>query len=483
MNRCVTVLLTFMLSISLFVGCTENKITDTMNNTFSNNAVNTSNDNSTVPSSSTANSQTVDSSESNLQSSVSQNGEDDSFTINGKSISNFSIVRQHFNGSYLTFVEIDKLKGEIMRLAGAEVNIVDDMNTLPTDYEIIVGNCERDSVEKIVNYDEYHITISGTKVFLNGGSPYSTTIAVCEFAKLLNKGRITDADSLVGSYAITVDSYNKSEFYTLRWGDDFDGDAVDLTKWDVITEEHYGKGADGMSGQNGKQCLRVPEANVVMNGCLYQLQYYDDKSYYGGTIRSNNHMKFMGGYIEHSVITPDNPASWNTCWMSSAESNGLVNPEIDLNENFGKGDVTEANAHVWPTSAGTSEYGWKHRSFDQVRPDESRYRLPSADRAKHNLNTEFHTFGFLWTEDYIAFIGDGMIYCDLNLNEKGFEDYKLAFTTVAVKLIIAASPGVGSGPKDTSSPEHWENQKCDYVTDYIHIYQVDDGWCKLVTDY
>lgn len=472
MKRFLSVLLLLILLFCLATGCSDNE--NSINSQKAVSSVITSD----IPSSESNVSELLSTSSSN-----EQNTDDEGLCINGKSILRYSIIRQHFNASYLTFVEIENLKSEILRLTGESITVADDTKTTPSDFEIIVGDCERAGVEEIINYDEYRITIRGSKVYLNGGSPYATTVAVSEFAKLLSKGKITDSDSRVGSYSVTVDNYDKSQYYTLRWGDDFDGDEVDLTKWDVITEEHYGKGADGLSGQNGKQALRVPEANVVKDGCLYQLQYYDDKAYYGGTIRSNNHMKFMGGYIEHSVITPDNPASWNTCWMSAVESNGLISPEIDLNENFGKSDVSEANAHVWPTSNGTAQYGWKHRSFDQVLSEESRYRLPIDDRAEHNLNTGFHTFGFLWTEDYIAFIGDGEIYCDLDLNKEGFEDYKMAFTTVAVKLIIAASPGVGSGPKDTSASEHWTNAKSDYVTDYIHIYQLDDGWCRLETDY
>jgi hypothetical protein len=138
----------------------------------------------------------------------------------------------------------------------------------------------------------------------------------------------------------------------------------------------------------------------------------------------------------------------------------------------------DANAHVWP-KAGAAEYGWEHRSFDHIRANESKFKLPLKDQAEHNLNTELHTFGFLWREDYIAFTGDGKIYCDLNLDEEGFEDYKMAFTTVAVKVIIAASPGVGTGPTDTSTEEHWTREKSDYITDYLHIYQLDDGWSRM----
>ena len=408
-------------------------------------------------------------------------GSFESITVNGIEVGRYDFVRPHYNSSYLTEVEMEKVVETVYNQTGYMMEIKHDTYTEPSDYEIIVGNTAREGVEKITNYDEYSIKVSGTKVYLNGGSPHATAIAVTEFAKLLSKGSVTDSDSTNGSYAQTVATYDASNYYIHKWGDDFDGDSVDTTKWDLITEEHYGKGADGMSGQNGKQALRVPEANVVKNGYLYQLQYYDDKAYYGGTIRTNNHMKYMGGYLEHSVITPDNPSSWNTLWLAGVESNGVIGPEVDLNENFGNPNITNFNAHVWPKS--NSTYGWTHRSFDGLKPNEKKYMLPEKDRNTENLNTGFHTFGFLWREDYIAFIGDGEIYVDMNLNQEGFEDFKMAFTTVACKVIIAASPGVGSGPKDTSTEEHWTHEKSDYVTDYVHIYQLDDGWSRMEFDY
>ncbi len=399
-------------------------------------------------------------------------------SINGAELKCFNIVRPHYNSSYLTQVEMEKLC-EKMKAFGADLQILEDMYEAPGEYEIAVGNNNREGVEEIADHDEYRITVSGKTVFLNGGSPHATAMAVTEFCKMLEAGDITDADSKKGSYAETVAGYDAKTYYVHKWGDDFDGDSVDTTKWDLITEEHYGAGADGMSGQNGKRALRVPEANVVKDGKLYQLQYYDDKAYYGGTLRTNNHMKYMGGYLEHSVITPDNPSSWNTLWLACAESNGYISPEVDLNENFGNPNVTNANLHTWPSEKGTEEFGWKHRSFDGLKPREKKCRLPEADEETHNLNTEFHTFGLLWREDYMAFTCDGKIYCDMNLDEPGFEDFKMCFTTVACRVIVAASPGVGRGPKDTSTPEHWEHSKSDYVTDYIHIYQLDDGWSRM----
>ncbi len=400
------------------------------------------------------------------------------YTINGAQLGKFNIVRPHYNSSYLTQVEMEKIVDNALTAGKYNIDIVEDMYVSEGLYEIIVGNTNRAGVEQITDHDEYRITVKGHKVYLNGGSPHATAVAVTEFYKLLFSKDVTDADSMVGSYAQTVATYDDTQYYVHKWGDDFDGTEIDTTKWDnIVSEKHYSSLGDGT------ESWRIDACTYVENGKLIQLQYFDEAAgkYYGGTIRSNNHMRFMGGYLEHSVITPDLAVSWNTLWLGSAQSNGVIVPEVDLNENFGNAGVTNFNAHTWPAAG--NEYGWEHRSFDSLKPNEKRFNLPEADRATHNLNTEFHTFGFLWTQDYIAFTGDGQIYVDLDLNQKGYEDFKMAFTVeAACKVIIAASPGT-TGQASSVTPDQWESAKSNYVSDYVHIYQLNDGWSTMDIDW
>ncbi|MBO5747401.1 MAG: hypothetical protein J6S13_10020 [Clostridia bacterium] len=131
-------------------------------------------------------------------------------TVNGMSFGFFKIVRPRFNSSYLTQMELEKLQANLLENNGFELKICDDADTATSKYEIIVGNTNREGVEKITNYDEYKVTVKGDKVFLNGGSPHSTAMAVTEFIKLLSKGNVTDADSFTGSYSTTVTTYDRS---------------------------------------------------------------------------------------------------------------------------------------------------------------------------------------------------------------------------------------------------------------------------------
>ncbi len=401
--------------------------------------------------------------------------------INGKAIAEFKIVRPHYNSSYLTQSEMENIVKFARNFAGISLEIVEDAYTKPTENEIVVGNTNRPDCEKIDNYDEYRITVKGNAVYLNGGSPYATALAVAEFLKLLRNGDVSDSDSVVGSFKAVAQNYDPKKYFKPVWIDDFDGDKVDESKWYVIDEEYTGKDpTTGLSGKNGKRAWRKPSNVVIKDGCFNALYTQDEGNYYGGTIRTLDKMSFKYGYVETSAKLPHGSGFWNTLWMHGAEPKRLIGPEIDVNESFGSSLGAKANAHVWPSKEGTEKMGWKHRSFDWVRKGVSTYRLPESDG--QTLKDEFHTYGFLWNEDYIAFTADGKIYVEMDLNEPGFEDFKEAFTCTRVKMILSGTSGFGNCPwPQTATEEEWKNSSV-YTCDYVHLYQLSDDKSELYID-
>ena len=98
------------------------------------------------------------------------------------------------------------------------------------------------------------------------------------------------------------------------------------------------------------------------------------------------------------------------------------------------------------------------------------------------MSEDFHTFGFLWTPDYIAFTADGKIYCDLNLNDTEYWDYKCAYTEEFVNLRLAGTAGFCNCPLPmTATDEEWANTN-QFIVDYVHLYQLNDGFSELVAD-
>ena len=420
--------------------------------------------------------------------------------INEKSIKEFKLVRPHYNFSYLAQVEMEKFKTLMRNTDYAKLEIVEDSYVEEAENEIVFGNTNRSGVEKISDYDEYRISIKGNKVYLNGGSPYATAMAISEFCKLVRKfDNITDDMSIVGSYKEAIKQYDLSKTYRPVWIDDFDGNEVDSKKWYIAEEEYTNRDAEGYSGKDQHRAWRNKESITIEDGYIKFHYSKDNKestfinkdgvekhskgNFYGGAIRTGGIMKYRYGYIETSAMLPDGKSFWSTLWMRTyhSDSNGEVGPEIDVNECYGDSSKVDGGLHVWKRPGGFHDE-WKTRAFGYLIGDETRrIRLPKEDEQK--FCDAMHTFGVLWTEDRVAFTCDGKIYCDFDLNMPGAEDYKMAFSTVCVETILAASAGFCNCPMTMEyDDEVWEKYGR-YIVDYVHLYQLyDNGKSILETN-
>ena len=85
--------------------------------------------------------------------------------INNIPAKEFSIVRPHYNSSFLTEVQIEALKKICYGKDARET--VDDVGEAPAKYEIVVGNTNRSGSLAIDDYDSFSVRIEGDKVYLN----------------------------------------------------------------------------------------------------------------------------------------------------------------------------------------------------------------------------------------------------------------------------------------------------------------------------
>jgi beta-glucanase (GH16 family) len=156
-------------------------------------------------------------------------------------------------------------------------------------------------------------------------------------------------------------------------------------------------------GQNGKWSAMTNDPNFVYQtgGKFYIQGQETENTYYGGTIDNKRTMAFQYGYVEKSALVPDGPGFWSLLWFCGTGdgTNVLGSPEIDLNECFGEGKVTHANCHAWPTSLGKS-LGYEHTSLDgSTYGNDKKVTCPDGK----TFADDFHTYGFLWDEEYQAF--------------------------------------------------------------------------------
>ena len=404
-------------------------------------------------------------------------GNFETITINGAGIGEFDFIRPHYNSSWLTECEMEEVIETVYQKTGYMLYIKHDTLNDPQDYEIIVGEAARDGVEKITNYDEFKITVKGKKIYINGGSAHATAMGVSEFAKLL-KGDVKDT-STTGSYETAMKSYDKSTTYYKTWGDDFDGTELDTTKWRQV------KHPEGASaGQNGLTSIRSGEPGdvFVSDGKFYICARADDDYYYGGMIRTDRTMTYKYGYAEMSSIIPQGDSFWIAWWacsndsMSSSNPNeaAIIKPEIDIVECFGNSKSYAANCHSWPTTRGTTEFGYVHTSLDGATYGSAKkYTCPGDDI----LGSGFHTYGFLWTPEEMSFSCDGDMYFTYKTNTK-IEDIECFNHSMYFIYSMALAFANAPGNPITQNPDEWQNTN-KLVLDWMNLYQMDDGKCML----
>ncbi len=408
-----------------------------------------------------------------------------SVSIFGKTVLNdIKIVRPIYNVSYITQMEIDKLVENIRSKTGQEIEVVNDTvvsrddtaeleRTTPCEYEIIIGNCDRDGVTK---YDDsskgvYEIRIEQKKIYLNGGSPYATALAVTEFTNLVKQNTVITSDMSVekGDYNKVVKTYDSAEYYYPTWTEDFDGNEINYTNWNVEWDVQ----SSVTHADNGKIPYRgslLHKNNYVKKGKLYICGIETDNAYYGGMFHTINKMEYLYGHIEISTLHPKGLGFWTALWTQSSaygeneipSNERLYFIEVDVEECYGNGgDWAYGNVFAWPTSLGRQELSIPANSGTILKSN----RIENYDG--RGFYMDFHTFGYEWIDNtHVRFTRDGYVYADVELDEPAMRHAYLQPTYLRLSMAC----GSGNHGQPTTDKNEWQNTN-KYIVDWIHIYQ------------
>ena len=399
-------------------------------------------------------------------------------TVNGASLGYFKIIRPTVNFSYVTSMQIDKLCTALEEYAYAPQTTLDNTG-YAFDYEIIVGSANRDGVETVKDADTYSIKILGKKVYLNGGSNEAVNVAIAEFQKLLEKGTLTDADSVTGSSKTAIAGYDASKQYTRVWGDDFNGAdrEIDKTLWYTVPEGEYSS-----KGYNKRTSIRTNDTSYVYvsDGKFHINCAYDDTRYIGGMLMTDRTMLFKYGFLEMSAILPNGNGLWTSMWLDSrwhgvdkTDSGINYDMEIDINECFGKANVVAANCHAWPTDLGEAE-GYEHLSLDANYSNDKKHYAAEGT----TFNDGFHTYGMLWDEDEFSFTCDGDIYFTWQ-NNTTMEDLDAFHQLCYIRLSAAVGLERNNLKIVADDSDVWRTTN-QFIVDYVHLYQLADGKQQIV---
>ena len=239
--------------------------------------------------------------------------------------------------------------------------------------------------------------------------------------------------------------------YELVWNVEFEGDAVDQTKWhghgqnfDGVPVKYY-EGEYGVSGYSCSDCLEVKD------GCLTISLRYEDGSnpdrpegYYFASIDTQGIAEFSYGYFECRAKLAKAVAGNCAFWLNSPVAYDTSVPKEEGNEI----DIMES-----------MRYGVDHEGsvennihyFDSTGHQKLHARWVIVDG---NPYEEFHTYGVKWDKSGYTFYVDG--------KECRKTDFGLAHGPEYIVL---------SNFMRDFKTKRIEGDSADFVVDYVRVYQ------------
>ena len=260
------------------------------------------------------------------------------------------------------------------------------------------------------------------------------------------------------------------ERFDLVWADEFDGDALDTTKWDdnqSVDTLHWGPIRKG--GYWHKDMVNVRDGNLVISteykseplpGNTFGSPDSYGEGYYTGMIATAGKQDFLYGYFECRAILPKSTGMWSAFWMMNegvynVDGSGQDGTEIDVFESmyykdawWGAGDAVVSGIHY-------DGYGDGHQG---------------ASIGKWFVNNpyeEYNTYGVEWNENEYIFYING-VECG-RLSQGGVSrnpEYLILSCEVAGENGVANADRHGTGkislePGDTA----------EFIVDYVRVYQ------------
>lgn len=255
----------------------------------------------------------------------------------------------------------------------------------------------------------------------------------------------------VMDYVIS-DVSNRLEGYKLVWGDEFDGSAVNTSKWEINRKD----------GIVSDQILASGDYRTVENGSLNlkvaKLSGNDGKNYacsIGATTRDK--MSFKYGYLEMRAKFNYQTGIGNALWTKSIADEGDSMAEVDIAETMGSNNSFIPNLHVWKDSKGT-----------QYNKDDSRCskKKTFSDTEKN----EYHIYGYEWTADYIRIYIDGELLQEYDLKTAYEDGIDMSCFQDPQFLILSSGVSV-SGTNGYNSPDETTVFPSQADIDWIRLYQ------------
>lgn len=202
------------------------------------------------------------------------------------------------------------------------------------------------------------------------------------------------------------------------WIDEFDGDAIDTTSWNVedSTTTRYG----------GTEQAWRPANVVVRDGQVHLISRRESaggRQYTSGAINTRGKRTFRVPFrVEVRARIPFGRGIWPAIWIREGQTNTAVIQEIDIMESIGDPFTVWMTNHTWMP---------QHQQH------------ASCTKTGEDMSAAMHTYAVEVTEDRIRWFIDGIELCSSTVGIPTDTNHLLINTSIG---------GSWPGPPDGSTP-------------------------------
>lgn len=245
------------------------------------------------------------------------------------------------------------------------------------------------------------------------------------------------------------------EGYNLLWADEFDGDAMDESKWNYEPHEpgwvnnelqEYTTSTDNVFVRDGKLVLKAIKSEK--NG----------KDYYtSGKVTGQNKTDFLYGKVVVSAKVPEGQGLWPAIWMMPKDESYYGQwPKC------GEIDIMESLGHQTNISYSTIHYGEPHGE------QQGSIERSGAD----SFSAKFHEYSVEWEPGEMRFYTDGelVLTCNDWFTAVQGEDDKPYPAPFDQPFFVQPNLAVGGnwpGNPDATT----DFSKAEFEIDYVRVYQ------------
>jgi beta-glucanase (GH16 family) len=238
-----------------------------------------------------------------------------------------------------------------------------------------------------------------------------------------------------------------SQTYNLVYDDEFNGDTLDLTKWNIQVgyapnqEQEYYTNGDNIRVENGNLIITAKKENIVT-----------DRNYSSGRIYSKSKGFLKYGKVEARISVPSGAGTWPAFWMmpqSSVYGSWPKSGEIDIMEHVGSDPRMTSHAVHTALKNGSIGNNW----FTKVYKD--------------SMENNFHIYSINWDPDQILFYIDNIKTGTL------YRNYTDTYTgwPFDQEFYVILNLAVG-GTMGGSIDDNIFNNPVELKVDYVRLYQL-----------